>query len=109
VRRLRGVVGLTMALLVGLTTSLRAFAPAAAPRPSRLAGIRVVNYYLSTHFWGAMWAMWDPAGMAKDFNALASLGANGVRLIISPAVFGFPVPSDLMLSRYRYPARSRRP
>jgi len=46
-----------------------------------------------------MWFEWDPATIQTDFNRIAAMGGNGVRLVLQTDVFGYPVPSSTMQGR----------
>ena len=65
----------------------------------KIDDVRLVSYYPATHGWELMWTRWDPAGMAADFERVADLEANTVRVIVQPDAFGYPEPRPAMLDR----------
>lgn len=67
---------------------------------SRVAGLRVMNYYPASDGWTYMWTKWSPATLRADFARIRSLGANTVRIIISPDAFGWPRISGVMATRF---------
>lgn len=83
----------------GATARARAIGMDVGPASSPLSDLRLVNYYPAHHGWGHMWTQWDPPAIQRDFGQIAAMGANGVRLIVQPAQFGFPDPSAMMLAR----------
>ena len=52
--------------------------------------LRVVNYYPAANGWTLMWTNWQPAVINSDFAKIRYLGANTVRVIVFPSVFGWP-------------------
>ena len=88
------------------STKVAGAAPSASPSPSigsdvasRLAGLKLVNYYPAYHGWSRMWFEWDPAAIQADFTRMSAMGANGVRLILPVDVIGYPVPASTMVAR----------
>jgi len=66
---------------------------------ARVADLKEVNYYPATAGWTYMWTRFDPASIDRDFARIHSLGANTVRIIIQPMVFGFPTVRPVMADR----------
>jgi hypothetical protein len=85
--------------------------PAAQPSPDGAAGrfpaarassvqdLKEVNYYPAGGGWTYMWSHFDPAVIDRDFARIRALGANTVRIIIQPMVFGFPTVHPVMADR----------
>jgi hypothetical protein len=76
--------------------------PTAAPRPpiaKQLMSLRLVSYYPADAAWTNMWTNWQPDRIDRDLCGIAALGANAVRIIVQPGVFGFPRPAAAMLDR----------
>ncbi len=67
---------------------------------SRIAGIRLVNYFPAADGWTKMWTNWNPAVLRADFARIRALGANTVRIIVFPNTFGWPTISDVMAVRF---------
>jgi hypothetical protein len=67
---------------------------------SRIAGLRLMNYYPAANGWTRMWANWNPAVLRSDFARIRALGANAVRIFVFPDTFGWPVISDRMATRF---------
>jgi hypothetical protein len=74
-------------------------APAGSPRVERLRHLKLVSYFPARHGWQRMWTAWSPEEIDADFARLASLGANGVRIVLFPDTFGYPAPSAQMMTR----------
>ncbi|WIM99335.1 cellulase family glycosylhydrolase [Actinoplanes oblitus] len=82
-------------------------APAAADPGSpdlagRLAAVRTartINYYPSDAGWSAMWTRFDPVRVDEDLARAAELGADNVRVVVFPRVFGFPEPEPEYLGK----------
>ncbi len=64
-----------------------------------LSSLKLISYYPSQAAWTNMWVHWNPTQMGVDFARIAALHANAVRIVIPPAVFGYPVPSPAMQAR----------
>ena len=47
-----------------------------------------------------MWTDFNSAQIAEDFQKIAGLGANTVRLIVDPTIFGFPTVNTEMDSEF---------
>lgn len=79
--------------------------PAAAPAEntpvveSPVSGLRIVNWYPADRGWTNLWTNWDASVVSADFARIASLHANGVRVIVFPDVFGYPTPTAEMMQR----------
>jgi hypothetical protein len=67
---------------------------------SRIAGLRLMNYYPAANGWTKMWINWDPAVLKKDFARIHALGANAVRITVFPYAFGWPTISGRMAARF---------
>jgi hypothetical protein len=73
--------------------------PATVPVTTTLAGrlaavttAKQINYYPSAAGWTRMWTTFDPEKINSDLVKAQALGANSVRAIVFPSVFGYPVP-----------------
>jgi hypothetical protein len=72
------------------------------PSQEKLNQLKIMNYYPSAHSWANMWTDWtsdELASIDNDFERIASLHANTVRIIVNVEAFGYPTPSSLMLHR----------
>ncbi len=67
---------------------------------SRVAGLRVMNYYPAANGWTYMWTNWSPGTLRADFARIRALGANTVRIIVFPETFGWPRISGYMAARF---------
>lgn len=67
---------------------------------SRIAGLRLINYYAAADGWTKMWTNWNPAVLKSDFARIQALGANAVRIVVFPDAFGWPQISDRMAVRF---------
>jgi hypothetical protein len=67
---------------------------------SRIAGLRLMNYYPAANSWTNMWTNWDPAVLKRDFTKIRALGANAVRITVFPYTFGWPGISGVMAGRF---------
>jgi endo-1,4-beta-mannosidase len=70
-----------------------------AARESPVQDLREVNYYPAAGGWTYMWSRFDPTAIDRDFARIRALGANTVRIIIQPLVFGFPTVRPVMADR----------
>jgi endo-1,4-beta-mannosidase len=71
--------------------------PAVPKSPAVLVrDLKEVNYYPAAGGWTYMWSRFDPAAIDRDFARIRALGANTVRIIIQPSVFGFPTVRPVM-------------
>jgi hypothetical protein len=66
---------------------------------SRVGNLREVNYFPASGGWTYMWTRFDPTSLDRDFARIRALGANTVRIIIQPMVFGFPTVRPVMADR----------
>jgi endo-1,4-beta-mannosidase len=64
-----------------------------------IADLKEVNYYPAAGGWTYMWSRFDPTAIGRDFARIRALGANTVRIIIQPSVFGFPTVRPVMADR----------
>jgi hypothetical protein len=60
-----------------------------------------MNYYPADAGWTLMWTAYSHARTATDFAAIASLGANTVRIIVQPSAVGYPTVSPAMLANFQ--------
>ncbi|BCJ46968.1 hypothetical protein GCM10010168_35120 [Actinoplanes ianthinogenes] len=94
---------LTCLLAAGvLAPSAPAAADPGAGLADRLAAVRTartINYYPSDAGWSAMWTRFDPVRVDDDLARAAELGANNVRVVVFPRVFGFPEPDPDYLAK----------
>ena len=67
---------------------------------SRIAGLRLMNYYPAADSWTKMWTNWNPGVLEHDFALIHALGANAVRITVFPDTFGWPNISHLMAVRF---------
>jgi Cellulase (glycosyl hydrolase family 5) len=66
--------------------------PTLAGRLAAVATAKQMNYYPSASGWTKMWTDFDPATIDGDLATARELGADSVRAIIFPNLFGFPTP-----------------
>src|SRR4051794_10129400 len=59
--------------------------------------LKIMNYYPADAGWTLMWSAYSHSRTANDFTAIASLGANTVRVIVQPNTLGYPNVSAAML------------
>lgn len=67
----------------------------AARLAERLAAVKTakqINYYPSAGGWTKMWTDFDADTVDADLATAEALGANSVRAILFPSVFGYPSP-----------------
>ncbi|MFI1990525.1 carbohydrate binding domain-containing protein [Actinoplanes sp. NPDC020271] len=74
-------------------------APTLAGRLAAVAGSKTMNYYPSGAGWSAMWTRFDAEQIDSDLARISALGADGVRIVVFPRVFGFPTPKPEYLDR----------
>lgn len=67
---------------------------------SRIAGLRLMNYYPAADSWTEMWTNWDPNTLDQDFARIRALDGNAVRITVFPDTFGWPGISSVMASRF---------
>jgi hypothetical protein len=70
-----------------------------AQRLTTVSATHLVNYYPADAGWTAMWTAWNPTRIDADLARAASIGADGVRVIVFPDTFGFPVPQATFTNR----------
>ena len=102
-------VALTVAILLVASLILAlALAQPASHGPARqlpavsksmVRDLKEVNYYPAADGWPYMWSRFDPTAIDRDFARTHALGANTVRIIIQPSVFGFPTVRPVMADR----------
>ena len=63
--------------------------------------LREISYYPADGGWVLMWSDWRPDRYAADFSRIRDLGANTVRIIVHPELFGYPQPDAVYLDRLR--------
>jgi hypothetical protein len=66
-----------------------------------LRGLKLISYFPARSSWQYMWEDFQPGVIGQDMARIAGLHANGVRIIISTAAFGFPRPHPQDLSELR--------
>ena len=81
------------------TVTAAATGAAATALPPTLAGriaavktSHQINYYPAAGGWTRMWTDFDATTIDADLAKAQALGADSVRAIVFPAVFGYPVP-----------------
>ncbi len=67
-------------------------------RPIALQQFKVVSYMPVRASWTNMWSEFDPTEIQADFQKVAELGANTVRIAIDPFEFGWPIVTPQMAS-----------
>ena len=95
----RAAVAATVAAMLGAQLLIAGGSQASTPRRS-VTQLKIVNYYPAAAGWTRMWTSYSHARTASDFHAIASLGANAVRIIVQPQAVGYPTVSSTMLSRF---------
>jgi hypothetical protein len=105
---LTGCVVLAFALTVALTACSTCTGTACAGSASFRAGemkalraLKLISYFPARSSWQYMWEDFQPGVIDHDMARIAGLHANGVRIIISTAAFGFPRPHPRDLSELR--------
>jgi hypothetical protein len=100
--------GVSAAAALAAPTShpyLRAFtAPTVPAEPHGRVPVdrlRLMNYYPADAGWTLMWTHYSHARTVADLQAIASLGANAVRVIVQPSALGYPTPDSTMLANFR--------
>ncbi|MEU4242612.1 glycosyl hydrolase [Actinoplanes sp. NPDC026619] len=89
------VSGLLMAATGPATAKPGVAVRAAAVSASRLAVVQAakqINYYPSAAGWTKMWTSFDAATIDADLAKAQGMGANSVRVMVFPSVFGYPAP-----------------
>jgi hypothetical protein len=90
------VAGLSLAMVTLVTAP-----PSQAATRVPVSQLRLMNYYPADAAWSQMWTRYSHARTAADFQAIASLHANAVRIIVQPTTVGYPVVRPDMLARFR--------
>lgn len=67
-------------------------APMLAARLSAVKTAKQINYYPAGDGWTRMWTAFDASRVDADLAKAKALGANSVRAIVFPSVFGYPTP-----------------
>ena len=91
--------------LLGLNKGLTLLSSLSGPQrrrqvASRIARLRLMNYYPAADSWTKMWTDWNPGILKHDFARIHALGANAVRITVFPGTFGWPNISHLMAVRF---------
>jgi hypothetical protein len=73
-----------------------------------LQKLKLLNYYPARSSWTHMWDDFEARTIDQDMARMAGLHANGVRIIISTAAFGFPKPHRWALADLRRVVRMAR-
>ena len=89
------------------TTPSTSTPPTTAGRPVRshraevaaIASLKLVNWYPHDAGWARLWTAATPPEEIADFAAIAALGANAVRIIVSTYAFGYPTPETTMMKK----------
>lgn len=79
------------------TTSTTASTAGRLPVPQ----LKIMNYYPADDGWTNMWTSYSHDKTVSDFQAIASLGANTVRIIVAPAAMGYPTVTSTRLAEFR--------
>lgn len=82
-----------------LAPSAAAATCAREPAAAAIAPLKLIAYFPTDNAWTYMWTRWRPSAVDADFRRIADLGANTVRLVVSPRVTGYPSPSRRFLER----------
>ena len=105
---LTGCIVLAFVVTVALTacstctgTSCAGFASFRAGEMKALRALKLISYFPARSSWQYMWEDFQPGVIDQDMARIAGLHANGVRIIISTAAFGFPRPHPRDLSELR--------
>ncbi|GGN80332.1 hypothetical protein GCM10010112_55750 [Actinoplanes lobatus] len=80
------------ALAAGQTDAMTLTSTTLADRLAGVKSAKSINYYPSNGGWSAMWTGFDAVRIDADLAKAAELGADNVRVIVFPSVFGFPAP-----------------
>jgi hypothetical protein len=97
-RRATALVAASLALLLLPLVWLAADAGASTTLPIALQQFKVVSYMPVRASWTNMWSEFDPTEIKADFQKVAELGANTVRIAIDPFEFGWPNVTPQMAS-----------
>jgi len=71
-----------------------------APTRLPVSQLKIMNYYPADAGWTLMWSSYSHTRTAADFQAIAALGANTVRIIVQPNTIGYPTPSSTMMANF---------
>jgi cellulase (glycosyl hydrolase family 5) len=82
------VAGVVVPAATGATDT----APMMAARLTAVQSAQQINYFPAANGWTSMWTAFDAAKIDADLARARSLGANSVRAIVFPSVFGYPLP-----------------
>ncbi|WP_433363330.1 cellulase family glycosylhydrolase [Actinoplanes sp. CA-142083] len=95
----RGMTAAMIAALPLVTVPASATAAGTAATATTLSGrlaavktAKQINYYPSAAGWSRMWTDFDADTINADLAKAAALGADSVRAIVFPSVFGYPTP-----------------
>ncbi|GAA0566407.1 hypothetical protein GCM10010172_57740 [Paractinoplanes ferrugineus] len=74
------------------TVAKPATAKATAGRLAALQVAKQINYYPSAAGWTKMWTSFDARTVDADLARARGMGADSVRVMVFPSVFGYPTP-----------------
>ncbi|SNY24251.1 cellulase family glycosylhydrolase [Paractinoplanes atraurantiacus] len=80
-------------------TAATTTAPTLAGRLASVKTAKQINYYPSANGWTRMWTSFDAATINADLAKARAMGADSVRAIIFPSVFGYPTPKPEYTSK----------
>jgi endo-1,4-beta-mannosidase len=93
------IIALAQPFSDGSATRPRAVREGSTTVENRVRNLKEMNYYPAADGWTYMWSRFDPAVIGRDFARIRALGANTVRVVIQPVVFGFPRVRPVMAAR----------
>jgi hypothetical protein len=95
--------GLVGTALAKISSSWSVAASTTTSTATRLpvSQLKIVNYYPADDGWTNMWTSYSHDKTVTDFQAIASLGANTVRIIVAPAAMGYPTVTSTRLAEFR--------
>lgn len=84
-------------------TATKTAATVTTSTPARLpvSQLKIMNYYPADDGWTLMWTNYSHTKTVSDFQAIASLGANTVRIIVQPQAVGYPTVTATGLTNFR--------
>ena len=85
-----GVTGSSMMLSAQPATDTTA---RLAERLAAVKAAKQINYYPSAGAWSKMWTAFDAEAIDADLATAEALGADSVRAIVFPSMFGYPTPT----------------
>lgn len=88
---------LAFIILAGVGGALGAEKVPATVTQAQLNEWKIMNYYPAAQPGPNMWLNWDLNAIRSDFDKLAAMHVNVVRLCLQPKAFGYPEPSPKML------------